>query len=711
MNLIMLGAALLAGGVLLPLLPSRLPYRLGLLTGAAGLVVAAAGLFTPSGAAFSLPSPLPGLSFHFGLDPTTSFFGLLLAAVGLSVNLYSLGYLKDYADMRARLFVALLQLLYLDLLAVLAARDIVAFLFAWGVMGLLSYLLLVLEPHHPDAAPAAFLMTVITEGGAMLVLLGFLILGYHAGSLFFPALAATSATLSPLWRDAVFFLILVGFGTKIGVVPFGIWLPRAHPAGPANFSAILSGVLVAMGLYGFWRVDVLILGPGPAWWGGTVLLLGVISALSGIIYALLSRELKRILAYSTIENMGIVLAAWGAAGVFASAHLPSLAALAAAAGFFHLLNHGLFKGLLFLGAGSVDRATGVRTVDLLGGLVRRLPLTASAFFLGSLAIAGLPPLNGFTSEWLTLQSFLLAYNLPRPDLRLLFILGAVFLALTAGLAITLFVKLFGVAFLGLPRSAAAEEAKEPSPWMATALWFLGAACLGLGLFPTGLLGILQGVAGAPFGADLRTLAPPVFTHPSTVPLLVSLGGRLLSFLPLPGLVLAPTPSFSSAAPAYLGLAVAVGVILAFLIAHRRGNRREAPAWNGGYLPPLAASQYTALGYAGPVRTLVKGALGVSSEVVAINDNTIHPLAHLSTPTVEALTLAGEVGLPGAKASPFAHRYTLRTLQEDLLYRPVIRTVSALARRFQSFHTGSLGTYLLWLLLTLVVALLVVALKI
>ncbi len=711
MNLLSLGALLLVVGALLPLFPSRLPYRLGLLSGAAGLVAAAVGLFAPTGAAFSLPSPLPGLSFHFGLDPTTAYFGLLLGAVALSVNLYSLGYLQSYGEKRARFFVVLLQLLYLDLLAVLTARDVVVFLFAWGAMGLFSYLLLVLEPHHPDAAPAAFLMTVITEGGAMLVLLALLILARHAGSLFFPALAAAAPTLAPPARDAVFLLALVGFGTKIGYPPLGVWLPRAHPAGPANFSALLSGVLVAMGLYGFWRVDVLILGPGPAWWSGVVLALGTVGALIGITYALLSREVKHILAYSTIENMGLVLAAWGAAGVFASAHLPALAALAAAAGFFHLLNHGLFKGLLFLGAGSVDRATGVKAVDLLGGLVRRLPLTTPAFFLGSLAIAGLPPLNGFTSEWLTLQSLLLAYNLPRPDLRLLFVLAAVLLALTAGLAVTLFVKLFGVAFLGAPRSAAAAEAREPSPWMATALWFLGTACLGLGLFPTALLGILQGVAGAPFGAALSALAPPVFTHPVAVPLLVSLGGRLLSFLPLPGLVLAPTPSFSSAAPAYLGLGLAVGSGLAFLLSRGR-RRREAPAWNGGYLPAQPRTQYTALGYAGPVRTLVKGALGVSSEVVAVNSERLHPLAHLAGPApVNALTLAQEIGLPEAAPPSLTHRYSLRTLQEDLFYRPMVNAVLGLARRFQAFHTGNLGTYLLWLLLALLVALFLATLKI
>jgi hydrogenase-4 component B len=670
--LLVLGAVLAACGL----------WRAGLLSGAAGLAAAAvAALTLPGSPTFRTPSPLPGLDFTFGLDPLSRLFLLLTSLVGVAVSLYSLGYLNPYGPRRSRAFAAALQLLFLDLGAVFLARDLISFLFAWGLMGLLSYLLLTLEPEHPDAPAAAYLMTAMTEVGSGLLLLAFLLLAFHAHAVSFAALAAASGSLAPAWRDLAFVLFLLGFGVKIGVFPLGIWLPRAHPAGPANFSALLSGVLVAAGLYGLWRSVVLLLGPGPAWWGGLILALGVVTALLGVLYALLSRELKQILAYSTLENMGIVLAAWGAALLFAEAHLPSLAALAALAGFIHLFNHGLFKGLLFLGAGSVDRATGVQVVDLLGGLARRLPLTAPAFFLGALAIAGLPPLNGFPGEWLTLESFMQAFALPSADLRLLLVLAAALLALTAGLAVTLFVKLFGVAFLGLPRSRQAERAREPSGWMAAGLVLLAMACLAAGAFPTALVVRFAPVVGVPFGTLAAGIAPPVFAEPHKFQLLWSLGGGLFSWLPLPGLVLAPTPTFSSTAPFLLGLALVVGMLLAWRLTRLgRYRSREVPAWNGGYLPPAALFQYTAFGYAGPVRTLVRGMLGVSSELAP----------------------------PEAAGTPARHRYDVRALQEELLYRPVARTVLRLARGLQRIHTGSLGLYLAWLLLAVLLALAVAA---
>jgi len=289
--------------------------------------------------------------------------------------------------------------------------------------------------------------------------------------------------LSPVKRDAAFLLFLAGFGVKAGIIPLHIWLPEAHPVAPSNISALLSGVLIKTGIYGLTRVLFDFLGTPPNWWGVTVLTIGTVSAILGVLYALMQHDLKRLLAYHSIENIGIILMGLGASLMFLHTHHPVLAALALIAGLYHTINHAIFKALLFLGAGAVLHSTQTRNMEEMGGLIKRMPKTAFFFLIGAVAISALPPLNGFVSEWLTYQSLLQGFGTTASLVWLVFPLSGAMLALTGALAAACFVKAFGITFLAQPRSAQVANAKEAAPTMLWGMGLLTVACVFLGLFP------------------------------------------------------------------------------------------------------------------------------------------------------------------------------------------------------------------------------------
>jgi hydrogenase-4 component B len=469
-----------------------------------------------------------------------------------------------------------------------------------------------------------------------------------------------SAALPPAVRDAAFGLALFGFAAKAGIVPLHVWLPMAHPVAPSHVSALLSGVVIKMGVYGLLRVTLDLLGGGPAWWGGVILGLGAVSALIGVLYALMEHDLKRLLAYHSVENVGIIFIAVGAGLMFHSYRLDALAVLALVAGLYHTLNHACFKGLLFLGAGSVLHATHTRDMEELGGLIRRMPRTAFFFLVGAAAISALPPLNGFASEWLVFQALLGGSAVPRPEVAVLMPFAVAMLALTSGLAVACFAKAFGITFLALPRSAAAEAAREVPPSMQGAMAVLALVCIALGLGPFVVVPVLGGIV-----AGLGGLTPATANFSLGMPLHVSGAvGEMSPPVVAAGLVLL-------AATAWIGVR---------LFADRR--LRVAPTWGCGRIGQTPRMEYTATAFAEPLRR-VFAELYRPTEDLSID---FHPESKYFVQSIEYHT-------------------ALPAWFERLLYAPFLSFMQAASRRVRRLQAGSLHLYLTYMAVALLALLL------
>jgi hydrogenase-4 component B len=460
----------------------------------------------------------------------------------------------------------------------------------------------------------------------------------------------------------VFVLALLGFGSKAGLVPLHVWLPLAHPAAPSHVSALMSGVMIKMGVYGLLRVTLDLLGGGPAWWGGVILAVGAVSALLGVLYALMEQDLKRLLAYSSVENVGIIFLGLGAGLMFQSYGLTPLALVGFVGGLYHTLNHACFKGLLFLGSGAVLHATHTRNMEELGGLIRPMPRTALCFLVGALAISGLPPLNGFVSEWLVFQALLGGPELPRPEFGVLMPLAVGLLALTGGLAAACFVKAFGITFLAIPRSARAAQAQEVPLPMQLAMGGLALACLALGVGPSLIVPSLGAVV-----AGLGTLPVGVVTG-------------------MPGLRLEVPGTAGVIAPAALaaGLAlVPVALVVAFRLGAADRRLRVGNTWGCGRIGQTPRMEYTATAFAEPLRR-VFAALYRPTEDLSID---FHPESRYFVQSI-------------------AYRSEVHPWFERLLYAPVVLLLRRTAFRVRWLQAGSLHLYLLYMILALVALLLV-----
>jgi len=406
--------------------------------------------------------PLTGVAIR--LDMLGAVFLIVIGLVGFASATYAFGYSRQYVGRYSlRLAGAVFNVLLLALSLQVMADNALTFLILWEAMSLAAYLLVLTEHDRPGTVRAGVWYLAMTHAGFAALIAMFLLLSGADLTSSFASMRAGAMLLSPATRNAIFVLALFGFGAKSGIIPLHVWLPMAHPVAPSHVSAILSGVVIKMGIYGLLRVLLDLLGGGPAWWGGIVLGLGAISALLGVLYALMEHDLKRLLAYHSVENIGIILIGIGAGLIFHSYGLMTLAALGFIGGLYHTINHATFKGLLFLGAGSVLHATGTRDMEKMGGLVKRMPWTSLFFLIGAAAISALPPLNGFASEWLVFQSLLGGSNIPTPEVAVVMPLAVGMLALTSGLAAACFVKAFGISFLAIPRSAEAERAHESPP--------------------------------------------------------------------------------------------------------------------------------------------------------------------------------------------------------------------------------------------------------
>ena len=535
----------------------------------------------------SLPIGLPTIGLHVRLDSLSAFFGIVINGGVLAAAVYGLGLDRD-KDLTHRvepffpIFVAAMNL-------VLLADDAYGFLFAWELMSLSSWALVAARHTDPEALRASHLYLVMAAIGTTALLFAFGGLAGPAGGYAFDTIRAHSA--HPAVAALVLTTALIGCGSKGGLVPLHAWLPLAHPAAPSHVSALMSGVMTKVAIYGFVRIVFDLLGPPAWWWALPPIVLGAITAVLGLLYAVLDRDFKRVLAYSTIENIGVIFVGLGLALAFRANGFAQGAAVAMTAALLHVLNHSWFKSLLFLGAGAVLHATGRRDLDGLGGLIRTMPRTAIFFLVGALAISALPPFNGFVSEWLLFQSVLAGPTLPQASLRFAAPAIGAMLALAAALAAACFVRVYGTAFLGRPRSPEAAHAHDVPLVQQVAMGALALLC------------ILGGLLGVQLAAAISSLVR-TFT-----------GGAL----PAPGA--GPTPfslvAFDPARSVYdaaiIALFVTIASLVTLVVVHRLSERqtRRGPAWDCGFPDPSPATQYTASSFAQPLRR-VYGSLAFSA---------------------------------------------------------------------------------------------------
>jgi hydrogenase-4 component B len=630
----------------------RTLFPLGAVCGAALALVAAASLAMPA-EQLTLVVGLPDLPMHLRRDALTSLFLLLLGASSAGVSVFAAGYFRRGHGTSAGLLCLQYHLFLASMGFVLLADDAYAFMLAWETMALSSYFLVTTEHRLPEIRSAGFLYLLIAHIGAIGILLSFGVL--QGGSWQFTFDAMRSAHLAPQWAATAFLLALFGFGAKAGLVPLHVWLPEAHPAAPSPVSALMSGVMLKTAVYGILRVTFDLLGTLQWWWGLVPLAFGLFSALYGVVFAAVQTDMKRLLAFSSIENVGIIFTGFGLAMIFRGVNMTPLAALALIACLYHTLNHAFMKTLLFLGTGAVLHSTGERNLGRLGGLIHRMPWVAWLTLIGALAMAGLPPLNGFVSEWLLLQAFLFAYEVPRSFINMLLPLGAAVVALAAALAAYLMVKFFGVIFLGQPREAAVTQARDASVLERIGLTWLAAGCLVLGLFPTYIIGALQTVVEQLSGITLAQQQAPWW-------LLLPLPGRRASY----------------SAPVFF-LAITATVVLAMLAVRRfyHNRARRAAPWDCGFGGLTARMQDTAEGFGQPIRHL----FGVF------------------------FAMQRELPSPFDKAPRY--RVTAGDRIWQGLYLPLAALVQRVADKFAWLQQGRIATYLLYSFATLVVLLAIV----
>src|SRR5579863_906795 len=517
---------------------ARILFPLGGIAGFALGALALLQLAQPA-ASLVLPLGLSELPFHVRVDGLSCFFLLLLGFASGGISLFASGYFRAGEGAMPGLLCLQYHVFLASMATVLVADDAYLFMVAWETMALSSYFLVTSQHRLPEIRRAGFIYLIIAHVGAIGILLSFGVL--QGGSWQFTFDAMRAARLSPLWSSVAFFLAMFGFGAKAGIVPLHVWLPEAHPAAPSPVSALMSGVMLKTAIYGVLRVSFDLLHVQLWWWGLVALGFGLFTAFYGVIFASVQTDMKRLLAYSSIENIGILFLGIGLTLLFHAFGMPRLAALALAATLYHALNHAFFNRLLFLDTGSVLHATRERNLGRLGGLIHRMPWVAWLALIGTLAIAGLPPLNGFVSEWLLLQAFLFTPQLPHQFINMLLPIAAAALALVAALAAYVMVKFYGVIFLGQPREPKLAQAHDCGRRERVGLLWLAAGCVLLGLFPVHVLALLDGVSqqllGAGLGGQLQQwwlLAPIAPERASYSPAVFMLG--ILVLVALTGLV-------------------------------------------------------------------------------------------------------------------------------------------------------------------------------
>jgi formate hydrogenlyase subunit 3/multisubunit Na+/H+ antiporter MnhD subunit len=630
-----------------------------LLLGLSGLTALVAGIFalfaaTPS--EIVLPIGLPWLHCQLRIDPLAGFFLTIIGLITMIASVYGPAYVRAYENgpqpllaltFFTGLFVTGMYLLVL-------AADAFSFMMAWEVMSVSSYFLVAFQHQHAENRKAAFLYLLMAQVGGLCILLAYGVLAGFGNGFSFQAMAA--APLSDTWATIAFLLAFIGFGMKAGVVPLHVWLPLAHPVAPSHISALMSGVMLKVAVYGFIRFTYTLLGDIHWQWGVLTLFIGSASAVLGVLYALMQHDLKRLLAYHSVENIGIIYMGLGLSMIFAGKGLTVLAALGLIAALYHCLNHAIFKSLLFFGAGAILQKSHEHDLERMGGLISRMPYTATFFLIGCISISALPPFNGFVSEWLTFQAALQATALPGGILSSLISLAAAVLALTGALAAACFVKVFGMAFLGVPRTRHVRKARLAKPSMLFSQGILAALCLALGVIPTWTVAAINRIPVQLLGQGL----PETTTH------------GWLQLTPV------ATQNASYGAPLVLfGILLAWGLVYIFL--HPRRDRRMiqiGPAWDCGFGALTSRMQYTSTAFSMPIRRVFK------------------PVWHV---------------VEGLENTSSGQRYRLQVgdWAWEKIYQPMGRMLLATARRITMIQGGNIRAYLAYSFFTLLVLLWVI----
>ena len=593
-----------------------------------------------------LPLGLPNLPFHARLDTLSGFFLLLLGLAGAGISTFAAGYFRSGQGTAPGLLCLQYHVFLASMALVILADDAYFFMVVWETMALSSYFLVTSQHRIPEIRRAGFLYLLMAHIGALCILLSFGVL--QGGRWQFTFDAMRGASLTPFWASAAFLLALIGFGAKAGLVPLHVWLPEAHPAAPSPVSALMSGLMLKTAVYGMLRITFDLLHIRYWWWGVLVLGAGLFSALFGAIFAAVQTDMKRLLAYSSIENIGIIFTGIGLAILFEACNLPLFAALALTAALIHSLNHALFKSLLFLATGSVLHATNQRSLGKLGGLIRRMPWVATLALIGTLAIAGLPPLNGFVSEWLLLQSFLFTPQIPHAFLNMLIPLGAALLALTVALAAYVMVKFYGVIFLGQHREPSLVHAHDADWLERIGLAWLALGCIAIGVMPQLALRAAGAVTGTLLGQTVNLSSPFWWIAP--------IASKQASYS---GLIL------------LAGIVGVVGITFVMVRVLAHGRIRRTASWDCGYPWQTSRMQDTAEGFGQPIRHMFGPFFRMERKLPAPTDIAPHYQVHI----------------------------------EDRLWRtlylPIARGVQRLADWIGLLQGGRLAIYLLYSFLTLI----------
>jgi hydrogenase-4 component B len=601
-----------------------------------------------------LPVGLPTLPFHLRLDSLAAFFLMVIGAVGAGVSVFAAGYFRKAEGTPPGLLCLEYHVFLAAMTMVVLADDAYAFMVMWETMALSSYFLVTANHRVAEVRRAGYLYLTMAHIGAVAILLCFGVLQANTGDYTFANMRAQH--LSAFWGSVAFLLALLGFGAKAGLLPVHVWLPEAHPAAPSPVSALMSAVMLKTAVYGLLRVTFDLLDTQLWWWGGVLLALGLATALFGVVFAAVQVDMKRLLAYSSIENIGLLLASVGLGVIFSAYGMKALAALALTAALYHVASHALFKSLLFLSTGCVLHATSQRSLGKLGGLIRYMPWVAWVTLIGVLTSAGLPPLAGFVSEWLLLQSFLFTPELPDSLLNMLIPVVAALIALVAALAGYTMVKFFGVIFLGQPREETLAQAHDAGAWERVGMLWLVLGCVVLGLAPVQFIQFIDPVTQQLVAAGLgRTVAS---------------GGWLLA----PSNV-----ERASYGPVIFLCGVAASFALSFLLVRLfyHGRIRRSPAWDCGYPWQNARMQDTAEGFGQPIRQIFEPFFVMRRE------------------------------LP----SPFDAKPRYRVVVEDhfwsWVYLPLVDVATRVARIVGLLQQGRISVYLLYSFVTLIAILLVV----
>ena len=601
-----------------------------------------------------LPIGLPSLPFHLRLDSLSAYFLMVIGAASAGISAFAAGYFRKGEGTPAGLLCLEYHVFLASMVGVVLADDAYSFMVLWETMALSSFFLVTANHRVPEVRSAGYLYITMARIGAIAILLCFGVLQANTGDYTFANMRAQH--LSPFWASIGFLLAVFGFGAKAGVLPLHVWLPEAHPAAPSPVSALMSGVMLNTAIYGILRVSLDLLTLRLWWWGGLLLAIGLATALFGVVFAAVQSDMKRLLAYSSIENMGLLFVGMGLTMIFAGYDMLPMAALALTATLYHVASHACFKSLLFLGTGSVLHATSERNLGKLGGLIRTMPWVGWLTLLGVLASAGLPPLGGFVSEWLLLQSFLFAPGLPVPLLTMLIPVVAALIALVAALAGYTMVKFFGVIFLGQPREGKLAQAHDAGLWERGGMVWLAIGCVVLGLLPTQFIQLIDPVTQQLVHAGL--------------------GARVAGS----GWLLAPNSmEQASYGPVIFLLGILGCFALAFLMVRwlYHGRMRRGLPWACGFPWGTARMQDSAEGFGQPIRQIFEPFFAMRREL----------------PT------------------PFDDKPIYRVVVEDhfwrWLYVPITDLANYLARLMSLMQQGRISVYLMYSFLTLVATLLAV----